>query len=82
MKDGCLTLDGCEIRIFHFVLAKGRRYFKFIEYTPGISHYLVTDTGFYTKDFARRFHHIIGIKRKLVAMFQSLAMNGFLRIIK
>ena len=80
MCDGRLMLNGREIRLFHFVLPKARRFFKFADFAPGATHYLVTDTGFYVGAFARRFHKLIGLKRKLVAAIHSLAVNGFKRL--
>lgn len=76
-----LLLNGREIPIFHFVLAKGRRYFKFLPMpTGGGSHYFVNDTGFHFGSW--RWHWVEDGLRKSTAIFQSLCVNGVQRLTK
>lgn len=83
VNDEQLTLNGREIPLFHFVLCKSRRYFKFKNFpSRGCSRYRVTDTGFYIDDFSWRFHPLIDFKRKAIAAIQSLFVNGLQRLFK
>lgn len=78
--DGKLTARGMPIAAYHFVRAKLRRYFTYVEQPyPLVADYLIDDAGFYVTNWQKMLRRFINLIRKLKAAFTSLRQNGLAR---
>ena len=77
MEDGVLTLDGKEISVYHFNLAKIPHYFRYahIQYHK-VGKYRIVRTGFYVSDLAWATRCIRGPWRMSIAALKSFRKHG------
>ena len=82
LNNGKLTIDGREIAVFHYILAKIPRYFRYanVPYQKA-GHCRINRTGFYASDFAWATRCIRGPWRMSVAAWASLRKYGFRHIL-
>lgn len=83
MKNGNLFIDGREIAVFHFVLAKVPRWFRFknIPYEK-VGNYWIDSTGFYHLKFAWYTRWLGRLIRKFSAAVEAVKAHGTKHIIK
>lgn len=80
-KDGRLYQGDMEVSVFHYVRAKIRKYFTFVDLDcDAISDYIIDDAGFYVTLTQQRFRFLLNLHRKCKAMVRSLRTNGMKRI--
>lgn len=81
MRGDTLTVDGREISLFHFVLAKAPRWFRIgnVSYAD-VRDYRIDTTGFYHGVLAWRTRHVRRPCRKLIAAYESLRNHGLRHI--
>ncbi len=83
MDDGKLSIDGRKIAVFHYILAKVPRYFRYVNVPYGkVGHYRIDRTGFYTSEFAWTTRCIHRPWRMSVAAWGSLRKYGFNHVLK
>ena len=83
MKDGRLTIDERNISVFHFVLAKVPRWFRFknVSYDQ-VGDYWIDASGFYHSHFAWLTRCVRRPFRKCVAVFESIKEHGLGHVAK
>ena len=83
MNDGRLTIDGREIAVFHYILAKIPRYFRYVNVSyQKVERFRINRTGFYASDLAWATRCIRGPWRMSVAALNSLRHYGLRHGIK
>lgn len=83
MNDGKLTIEEREISVFHYILAKVPRYFRYVNVPyEKVGRYRITKTGFYVSEFAWRTHWMRSPWRVLVAALGSLRRYGVRHVLK
>ena len=81
MHNGKLTISEQEIPVFHFVLAKVPRWFRFKDMPyEKVGDYWIDTTGFYYSGFAWTTRHIRRTIRKFMAAYESIRANGIAHI--
>lgn len=83
MKDGCLSIDGREIFVFHFVQAKVPRWFRLgnVPYEK-VRDYWIDATGFYHSGFAWRTRWLRRPARKGMAAVEAIGKHGVGHVLK
>ena len=83
MEDGVLTLDGKEISVYHFNLAKIPHYFRYVNIPyEKVERYRIDRTGFYVSKFALATRCIRGRWRISVAALKSLRKYGLRHVLE
>ena len=77
MDVGRLTMDDKEIAVFHYVLAKIPRYFRYVNVPYAeVKSYRIDRTGFYVGDFAWTTRGVRRVWRVLHAGWESFRQHG------
>ena len=81
MKAGLLVRGGQEMKLFHFLGSKLRKYFTYvgIDYDQ-VGDYVIDDAGFYVSRWQKSFRLVINFARKFKAAVKSLRNNGLVRL--
>ena len=83
MEDDVLTLDGREISVFHYILAKVPHYFTYVDIPyRHIRKYRIDKTGFYVGGFAWATRFIRSPWREAVAALKSLRRHGLRHVLR
>jgi len=76
VKDGVVRLDEKEVPIFHYIGAKFRRFFTYVNYPGRPAPFCVTDTGFFLHGRPTTADMVVYRWRKISALLASLRENG------
>lgn len=80
--DGHLTANGRPIPAYHFIRAKLRRYFTYVEQRyECVADFVIDDAGFYVTPCQKMFRFFVNRWRKLKAALRSLRNNGVARLL-